>query len=35
MFYKISIKQLADLRKVSHLAVDNKTNNSHYETFKI
>lgn len=35
MFYKASIKKLADFKKFSHLAIDNKTNNSHYEKFKV
>jgi hypothetical protein len=35
MFYKTSIKRLADFKKIPNLAIDNKTNNSHYEKFKV
>lgn len=34
MFYKTSIKKLAEFKKISHLVIDNKTNNSKYEKIK-
>lgn len=35
MFYKTSINKLASFKKISHLVIENKTNNLQYEKFKI